>query len=185
MPRFERESKPHLLNLNQAFIFSNRQSRFSTGSELLWVVTWPLISAALASFFVGCHKSPYELAPVEGTVTVDGQPLTHAKVMFAPLAKGDDAHSGKAAMGVLNAEGSFILGTYGESDGAVVGEHSVTIINSEPTASAAVGNGGSVKAIPKFARARASGTFEVVAGQLNRFDIKLTRQDLSRFSTVK
>ena len=89
-------------------------------------------------------------------------------------------------MGVLQPDGSFVLSTYGTNDGAVVGEHSVTIINvkSPSTASAdSTLRGKSAAATPKFDRARAPGNYRVVAGKDNHFDIKLSHQDIERYTT--
>lgn len=79
----------------------------------------------------GCSSHPYELAPVGGTVTLDGEPITGAKVMFAPLAKSGNQKSGKPAFGMLQEGGGFRLSTYRPDDGAVVGEHWVTVIRVE------------------------------------------------------
>jgi hypothetical protein len=149
---------------------------------------WQVISrlGTLATLFIcwaGCSKPPHEVAPVHGTVTIDGQPFTQGKVMFAPLASGHNLHPGKAAMGILKPDGSFVLGTYGENDGAVVGEHSVTIINVKTPAAASTdanANATSPKAFLKFDRARAPGTFRVVAGEDNQFDIKLSSREIAR-----
>jgi hypothetical protein len=142
------------------------------------------IGLALA---IGCQKSPYQTVPVRGTVTIDGQPFANGKVMFAPVAGADNLNPGKPAFGQLQDDGSFVLSTYGTNDGAVVGEHSVTIINIDPPAS----DGGPIKAtptsakrLPKFKRVPA-GKLQVVAGQDNSFDIKLSRQDVTRFAAGK
>src|SRR5688500_17796317 len=66
---------------------------------------------ALTAFASGCGKSPYDLAPVHGKVTLNGEPLTNAKVMFAPIAKSESRKSGKPAFGVLQPDGTFVLGT--------------------------------------------------------------------------
>lgn len=84
-------------------------------------------SVSLTAIWAGCNKSPYDLVPVHGKVTFNGQPLTSAKVMFAPIAKGKSGRSGKPAFGVLQPDGSFVLGTYKPDDGAVVGKHWVTV----------------------------------------------------------
>ena len=144
-----------------------------------------IVLASLLESVVGCGGPPHEVAPAHGTVTIDGRPFTHGKVMFAPLS-GDGVHPGKAAMGLLQPDGSFVLSTYGNDDGAVVGEHSVTIISIQPTAApspATSAETGPAKDEPKFKRARAPGTFQVIAGQDNHFDIKLLRQDVTRYST--
>jgi len=94
--------------------------RFRIVGRLLWCI---FVSAA-----VGCQQNPYELAPVRGTVTIDGHPLSQAKVMFAPSEVGTNPNPGKPAFGLLQPDGSFVLTTYKENDGAVIGEHWVTVI---------------------------------------------------------
>ena len=60
------------------------------------------------------------LAKVAGSVTMDGQPLTNAKVTFLPQV-------GPAASGELDEEGRFELSTYRPGDGAVLGIHTAIV----------------------------------------------------------
>ena len=69
----------------------------------------------------GCGDSGPELAPVSGTVLLDGKPVEGASVTFMPAA------GGRPATGTTNASGEFQLTTFKEQDGALVGDHSVTI----------------------------------------------------------
>src|SRR5262245_35967084 len=87
---------------------------------------------ACGAALCGCSQSPSELAPVTGKVVIDGQPFSAGKVMFAPVAKGDDRRAGRPAFGKLASDGSFTLGTYKLGDGAVVGDHWVTVIRIKP-----------------------------------------------------
>ena len=49
---------------------------------------------------------PYELAPVHGNVTIDGRPVSQAKVMFAPVENAENAvNPGKPAFGLLGEDG--------------------------------------------------------------------------------
>jgi hypothetical protein len=102
-------------------VTSNKLRSTASGAFLL------LLAAAL----MGCSTPTYELAPVEGQVTLDGEPITDAKVMFAPVAKNGSQKSGKPAFGMLQQGGEFTLSTYKPDDGAVVGEHWVTVIRVE------------------------------------------------------
>jgi hypothetical protein len=52
-----------------------------------------------------------------------GQPLTKGTVTFEP----DGA--GKEATGEIQADGTFVLSTYKKDDGAVLGNHRVTVSN--------------------------------------------------------
>lgn len=132
--------------------------------------------AGLIASLIGCSHPPHDVAPVSGTVTVDGRPLTRGKIMFAPLPSGDNQHPGKVAIGVLQPDGSFTLSTYGSGDGAVVGEHSVTVMDgpsSVANSGAAEAAGATRPPIPAFERIRAPGKYRVVAGQENHFDIQI------------
>lgn len=61
------------------------------------------------------------VVPVKGTVMYKQKPVEGATVSF--MAKG----ASRAASGVSDASGSFQLSTYAANDGAVIGEHVITI----------------------------------------------------------
>jgi hypothetical protein len=96
---------------------------------------WPQWSAALAASacmaLAGCG-SGLKLAPVSGTVTVDGKPAASIAVNFTPL-PGQAAGPGSSA--VTDAQGRFVLRTIGDKrhTGAVVGKHRVTLTESDPS----------------------------------------------------
>ncbi len=81
----------------------------------------------------GCNRSAFSLAPVSGTVTLDGKPLDNGVVSFQPLATNGD-NSGPGSSARCDAEGRFTLQTQVvESEpGAVVGEHRVLISSTGP-----------------------------------------------------
>jgi hypothetical protein len=68
----------------------------------------------------GCADDS-NIASVEGIVRLDGKPLTSGTVRFVPAA-------GRAATGTIQSDGTFSLGTYSESDGALIGTHQVAVI---------------------------------------------------------
>jgi hypothetical protein len=72
----------------------------------------------------GCGSSEgarATLLPVKGKVTYKGKPLTQGIVKFEPEGYG------RRATGKLQADGTFVLGTFKEDDGAVAGSHQVFI----------------------------------------------------------
>ena len=69
----------------------------------------------------GCGPSRPVLLPAEGLVTLDGKPLGDAAVVFQPKA------GGRPASARTDASGRFKVGTYTPQDGALPGEHTVTI----------------------------------------------------------
>ena len=84
---------------------------------------WLVCVAAGAALFVtvGCGPDGPDIGYVEGTVTLGGQPLEDALVMFTP------AEGGRPAAGRTNAEGYYeLIYTQGRM-GALPGEHTVTI----------------------------------------------------------
>jgi hypothetical protein len=72
---------------------------------------------------IGCGQDS-KLGRVHGTVRLDGKPLTNGTVRFVPSA-------GRAATGTIQSDGTYTLGTYKTSDGALVGTHKASIVASE------------------------------------------------------
>lgn len=85
-----------------------------TTSSLFAVVA--LVALGLMS--VGCDQGP-KLVPIEGRVTLDGQPVTYGDIRVIPS-------SGRPAFGSLDEQGRFKLFT-DEHEGCAVGTHIVTL----------------------------------------------------------
>jgi len=69
----------------------------------------------------GCSQDDRpELAPVTGIVTLDGQPLERAAVIFRPS-------EGRASRGLTDAKGRFHLLYLRDIPGAMLGNHKVSI----------------------------------------------------------
>ncbi|MEO0530753.1 MAG: hypothetical protein AAF266_09300 [Planctomycetota bacterium] len=131
---------------------------------------------AIAVACLGCGSGgDYRVAPVTGKVLVDGEPLTAAKVMFTPVASEGGMMAGKAGLGTVKDGGSFAVSTYGSRDGAVVGDHRVTIIDRKDTPSDGRRLG--------VRRVRLPDTYTVVSGQDNEFAIELSAQIIKRHAT--
>ncbi len=68
------------------------------------------------------------MAPVKGRVMCNGKPVVAATVIFSPTPKSEkDLDPGKPGVGYTDADGTFVLSTYKELDGAQIGEHNVNI----------------------------------------------------------
>lgn len=129
-----------------------------------------LVSAALVAV-PGCSESTQlETAPVTGTVTLDGSPLSKGIVTFQP-------EYGRGATGHIQADGSYSLSTYRPSDGALVGKHKIGVISTESDPAKGP-EGRSRSLVPaRYATPGGSGlTADVRAGQVNAIDLKLTRK---------
>jgi len=82
-----------------------------------------LLAAVVLAAGGGC--GPGRLSKVEGTVTLDGQPLEGALVEFVPEG------AGQPASGVTGSDGFFRLTTLTTGDGAAVGDYKVLIKKTE------------------------------------------------------
>ena len=94
---------------------------------LISFVTQSVFIAGLFSV-VGCGgggKVPGrpDLAPVSGVVTYKGQAVEGATITFQP-----QTEKMPAAFGKTDAQGRFQLQTFESNDGAVPGEHGVTVV---------------------------------------------------------
>lgn len=133
-----------------------------------------LILAVLTLCFVGCSGGPDdapETIPVSGTVTLDGAPLSDARVTFVP----DGA--GQAASGPTDSSGKFTLTTNGLT-GAPAGKYKVSVSSSAPEPMPGVDDAAenAQAAIPaKYSNAAESGlTADVPVGGDNEFTFELS-----------
>jgi hypothetical protein len=136
-------------------------------------MTRPAIFLLTLLCVVGCgSKSDVEMGQVEGIVTLDGKPVTSGKVLFQPQA-------GRGGSGAIQSDGTFVIGTYGEADGAVIGEHKVAVVAFPPgrvTGQAPSGQSKPIKPlVPEryLAAGTSELTFEVKPGD-NHAEFKLT-----------
>jgi hypothetical protein len=70
----------------------------------------------------GCGGGSAEnVAEVTGQVTIDGQPLSNARIQFVPVA------GGSPSFGMTDAQGNYKLTYTRDVEGAIIGEHTVNI----------------------------------------------------------
>jgi len=136
-------------------------------------VCFAIFALVLLVAACGCQKSSYELATVHGSVSVGNQPLAQGKVMFAPVADASVAEAGKAAVGLIQSDGSFSLSTFGEGDGAIVGEHWVTVFVPKQSQPVAAGLPEAAAADIEYKRVAVPTKQIVHAGKENQIEIKL------------
>jgi hypothetical protein len=74
---------------------------------------------------VGCTSSKY--VPVSGRVTLNGKALAGATVSFQPIAAKGSIEAGPGSVGKTDANGQFTLKNMQGQEGALVGEHRVSI----------------------------------------------------------
>ncbi len=84
--------------------------------------------------YAGCGGiEEFPRAAATGTVTCEGKGVAKAIVYFEPLMNGNSAVAGKQGFGLTDENGKFVISTYGENDGAVIGKHKVRVGRSEGT----------------------------------------------------
>ncbi|TWT89830.1 hypothetical protein Mal64_02100 [Pseudobythopirellula maris] len=79
----------------------------------------------------GCDSRPYSLAPVSGTVTLNGKPVPRTLVKFVPMTV-DGKTPGPVSTGRCDGDGHYSLTTLDGGRGAVVGKHRVSIFSDSP-----------------------------------------------------
>jgi len=128
----------------------------------------------------GCGGSDGNLAPVKGTVTLDGEPLAGAKLEFE-LDPGDVVRgksTGSASYGKTDSSGRYTLQYTHEKQGAPVGKHTVRITTRGMTVDA---NGKEVlvpERLPPKYHLNSELTREVMPGS-NTIDFRLTLESSS------
>jgi hypothetical protein len=108
------------------------------------------------------------LAPVTGRVTLDGQPLRGAQIMFQPEATG-----GSPSYGATDQDGRYELGFKRGVKGAMIGNHSVRVDLSREVA----GPEGKIirpKPLPPRYNANTELRAEVKPDEDNEIDFELT-----------
>jgi len=106
-------------------------------------------------------------------VTIDDQPLGGGRVVFAPISR-DGVHAGKVAFGDIQSDGTFTLTTYRPGDGAIVGDHWVTLFPPPQTPA--------TLRLPKFLRFTVREKQSVRAGQENVVSLRLSSQEIARYA---
>jgi hypothetical protein len=91
------------------------------------VITFLGIAAALT----GCGQTEFTVTPLRGTVLCKGRPVAEGLVQFSPVSTGNPM-SGKTGAGEIASDGSFVVTTYSQGDGAVIGKCRITAGPNDP-----------------------------------------------------
>lgn len=129
---------------------------------------------------VGCGDSvDYQLAPVSGTVTLDGRPVPYTQIVFQPKATAENLTPGPGSTAFCDEQGRFELKTVRGEPGAVVGLHSVQIYAHgppKPTSGDVDVGPKAPEAFPARYNVSTRLTFEVPADGATTADFHLTTQ---------
>ncbi len=132
-----------------------------------------MVGCCMAATLCGCGRGPNlpPTARVDGTVTLDGNPLPRGTVQFIP--DPEQGTAGTPAVGNIGGDGRYTLRTAG-AQGAIVGHHRVRVeARAEPKNEM---DTWPPSLIPeRYNHEQTSGLiFEVTAGGRNEIDIELT-----------
>jgi hypothetical protein len=121
-----------------------------------------LLILLLLTLLPACGQRDPELGAVQGTVTLDGQPLAGAIVIFEPKAGG---HTSRA---ITDASGRYQLVYLRDANGALVGSHIVRIFTATEDVSK--------ERLPAQYNKKSILTVDVVGGT-NKFNFELTSRN--------
>lgn len=85
-----------------------------------------VLFSLIVLFFGGCNSDYPQTYSVNGTVTLEGEPLPNVIVTFIPEG------GGQSATGTGDEQGNFRLSTFAPNDGALEGPYKVAIIPKDP-----------------------------------------------------
>lgn len=86
------------------------------------------LAALISAGCGGTKKGQLPTAQVAGQVTHRGQPLPRGTIKFIPVQSGKGV---RVAYGALDAQGGYRLSTYGQGDGAILGDFRVVVESRE------------------------------------------------------
>lgn len=132
-----------------------------------------LVCTLLFSVLTGCGGGldRFPVAETKGKVMCNGKPVPFVRVFFEPVAedRSGTAIVGKAGFAEANENGEFVLTTYSNKDGAVVGKHNVKVVRP------------SGEEHPRFecdcqlSKLKAATQVTVASGESNEFTIELPK----------
>ena len=130
------------------------------------------VASCLALICLGCggSRGP-EIATVEGTVTMDGEPLAGATVVFMP-------ENGRPAGARTDEDGHYVLNFSGDRQGAMPGKNRVRITTmSDPWEDAdGTRHPGSAEKVPDQFNRQSTLEFTVEEGKVNIADFDITSE---------
>ncbi|MFO0867004.1 MAG: hypothetical protein U0744_20575 [Gemmataceae bacterium] len=93
-----------------------------------------VVALVLWSQLVGCGGQPKPVPTAGKLVWDDGTPLVATSIRFVPV----DASKGREATGYTGKGGEFVMSTFSQGDGVMIGEYAVVVTKTQaPTASVA------------------------------------------------
>ena len=152
----------------------------------------PLFMAIVASFalsFSGCggNSNRPKTAKVTGKVTYDGKPVETGSLLFVPVG------GGTSAQGNISEDGTYTLGTFTETDGAILGDFKVMITAwTQPKGGSGLpedairGDAAPISLIPEiYGNLEKSGLTATVKDEKNTINFDLEKKDTPKKTPPK
>ena len=138
------------------------------------------LAVLLSLTCIGCSKGGPEIATVRGTVTLDGDPLPHAAIVFNP-------EHGRPAGATTDENGNYTLNFSEGRRGALPGTHRVIITTrrSPWKDRSGVLQPASGERLPAQYNSKSTLTFDVEPGQVNIADFDLESPPNSTSTTQR
>jgi len=131
----------------------------------------PVVFGLLLWIVAGCSGGPEPTYPVQGTVRLDGKPLSHGTVLFQSVPDQPEG-TGFTARAAIGSDGTYRLTTFQPDDGAVAGKHRAAVVVGSLQTEVEVSPSPPLIS-PRYNLPSTSGLeFEVTPGD-NRIDIEL------------
>ena len=129
------------------------------------------IALMLSLAFLGCGSDGPEIASVEGTITMDGEPLANASVLFVPT-------GGRPAAARTDENGKYTLNFTAGRKGAMLGKNVVRISTAADPSETPDGEPipAQPERVPMKYNATSELTFVVEAGKKNVADFDITSE---------
>lgn len=132
--------------------------------------SWTLsVILAVSGVFAGCGPGGPEIASVEGRVTLDGEPLANAAIVFIP-------EDGRPAGATTDKDGHYVLNFTEGRSGAIPGKNLVRVTTVRDAGETEDGTPipASPERIPMKYNAQSELSFDVKPGEKNvaNFDLK-------------
>jgi len=93
-----------------------------------------LVPLSILCLLSGCGGGGehFDVAPVSGRVTVEGEPVSGGMIQITPQGAGEGTNPGKTGIAEIGSDGTFSVTTYTPGDGAVVGTATITAGATDP-----------------------------------------------------
>lgn len=92
------------------------------------------LSLAVLGSLLGCGGvEEFPRAQATGRVMCEGKPVPKALVTFEVKRTGESGLVGQLGTALTDEEGKFVVSTYGNKDGAVIGKHMIRVGKTEST----------------------------------------------------